>query len=1691
MKGPLQKRYRARLPKELFDATALGDAAVLKSCFETVEEYVLNDSVDHDRLLRDLIEASPNLLGFVLSATNDATATSLVEYLHETFPTEPAKFEASLAAKVLQNLSHFLGTVQSTLELSRNDLYDDRAGGERGNGRGKRPSQRLQKRAARSKHLSTLDSSPFTAIGKDMPQSQEEANKLGQEILADQRGTLRFFLETLRRPDEKDTFKNAYIPQGRDIGSNDTLTTKARSEDTRDDEAEFEPKNIAYPNVMPLKAALYFDSADGFGAWTIWMSQKAYKDLRTAKRRDGNMYRIFMNKIKALSHGHFSEDNQKHLAGNNTNIPVFEAKMTSDTRLIYHVDCLKDFNIEMERQVLRIFGIYTHAEFDHRLWDAVAHHYTNGDKEHRRRCTFRSGTGDVFLPATFPAQETIAPTDDIALLPPLSSEVSQQLHTIINSEQYINWDQALMNAIEADLDTSHVFYMSPEEQAIVKYGGSCYVMGRSGTGKTTTSLFKMYGREQSWKALNESSSENALRPRQIFATRSRVLAEKVKQSYQELLHGQEIGKAAHHQREAAIKARSLQQILEFDDDDHALRFSQLEADHFPLFLSFDRLLKLLEADGIAELGDKVFYMQSPDDSTGGDILPSEVRRRRQCLVSLDVFMAEYWQHLPQRLTNALDPADVFAEIIGVIKGSEQTLKEASGYLSRETYLNLSCRANATHSHQREIVYDLFEAYTKLKRIRRDYDAADRSHAIVRFLQSTDLDLPMIHYVHVDEVQDNSMIDVLIFCLICRNPNGFFYGGDTAQTISEGSTFRFQDLKAFMHSVEIPQNAAHITALKPKVFQLTRNYRSHAGIINCAQTIISLITHFWPLSIDALHDERGVVDGPKPFFFTGLDLGDLPFEQFLFGTASDHIKFGADQCVLVRDEAAVERLQTEIGMIGTVMTPYQCKGMEFDDVLIYDLFADSSCTKSQWRVLLNYLSGTPGLKCPTFDESVHNRLSREAIWASQDQIEVDPPISRLSELATTSSNEEWLERADKLFQTQNYMQAMNAYENAQNWRMRNIAEAYHHRRTAMRQKKPSEQGKLYLTAAREFWNSAEETADEPKTQGQLFGLSGECYERAGNNKLAAVAYERAEEYVLSASHYRIAGEFDDAVRIVQTFQVDTETKAYILRISKLYYLSKKQYQYVSSSAILFKQRLTRCIACRKSFTLLQLSDDDELKFLDSYGTNEAKVKFLESRSRYREAAELYAADGHLLQAISACLMDDSSVVGEGQAASYLLGGLWSIFTLGAPASVTDRDSEEYLRLAERIDATTLDKDQRSYLDMFKAMSDGDRIQLRATGRSFEAGRDIPTFLLCYDRLFDTKPNLNTIAVSETATTLNDFLLYAEELQKMGCNEEPLSHEGLWRLLAIKDSRSGLHNQYLISNRSLLHSEAPLDRFRRLNVSDDGFELKAQDLSEAVKFTLRSRLQKKVKDLDLPARLWAMQLCMSFGSSIMPPDPRFGSPSRLDMSKISEKARRVVLQWIGESLYSLRIYWDHSDPSPYFLTYVFQLLILYQWSVGRVSVPPYLHKVIWATVSYGPNWLMRESQGNQVYVILDALDFMEIRGNLAISRAISLISHIVDKKVPINMGVLLDVLDRICAISIVARFVQSSASHKAVTLLHSWVELAAKVGAEKLGSLQVQTEPVAQLARLMKHLLEQLLSRSEADTGLMDLSLYGLF
>ena len=138
---------------------------------------------------------------------------------------------------------------------------------------------------------------------------------------------------------------------------------------------------------------------------------------------------------------------------------------------------------------------------------------------------------------------------------------------------------------------SLIHWDSPQEWEIIENPSSCYVIGRSGTGKTTTILFKMLGIERAWK----QSPDMWDRPRQIFVTQSRVLATKVEEYFSQLMLS--LNAASYLPEELQAMGINLGREMEFIDlddidqwrPDLPRKFSELTDENFPLFITYNQV----------------------------------------------------------------------------------------------------------------------------------------------------------------------------------------------------------------------------------------------------------------------------------------------------------------------------------------------------------------------------------------------------------------------------------------------------------------------------------------------------------------------------------------------------------------------------------------------------------------------------------------------------------------------------------------------------------------------------------------------------------------------------------------------------------------------------------------------------------------------------------------------------------------------------------------------------------------------------------------------------------------------------------------------------------------------------------------------------------------------------------------------
>lgn len=299
---------------------------------------------------------------------------------------------------------------------------------------------------------------------------------------------------------------------------------------------------------------------------------------------------------------------------------------------------------------------------------------------------------------------------------------------------------------------------------------------------------------------------------------------------------------------------------------------------------------------------------------------------------------------------------MWTEIQSFIKGSAEALLSENGELSLDEYESLGKKKAPNFTADRKVVYDLYRIYEREQSSKRTFDEADLVFNIHRRLQDISAPEWSVHQFYVDETEDFTQAELSVLIRCCRYPNQLFFTGDTAQSIMRGISFRFSDLKTLFHNV---RKAAGITddqntfiRVPRKLYQLTHNYRSHAGILRLASSVVDLLLRYFPESFDRLQKDEGLFEGPQPVLLESCGPTDLAMILQGNQRQSSRIEFGAHQVVLVASNEARETLPDELTQ-GLVLTIREAKGLEFDDVLIYNFFKDSQATK-EWRVVASFM-----------------------------------------------------------------------------------------------------------------------------------------------------------------------------------------------------------------------------------------------------------------------------------------------------------------------------------------------------------------------------------------------------------------------------------------------------------------------------------------------------------------------------------------------------------------------------------------------------------------------------------------------------------------------------------------------------------------------------------------------------------------
>ncbi|KAM4119943.1 hypothetical protein ACJW30_03G097500 [Castanea mollissima] len=718
------------------------------------------------------------------------------------------------------------------------------------------------------------------------------------------------------------------------------------------------------------------------------------------------------------------------------------------------------------------------------------------------------------------------------------------------------------------------FEVFDQELEIVIFPRSTFVLGRSGTGKTTVLTMKLFQKEKQHhmarellyeeKEVKETAAkmkENVLH--QLFVTVSSKLCYAVKQHVSHFKSFSYGGNSS--------KGSSLIDMDDFDDSsqfkDIPDSFVDVPPLSYPLVITFHKFLIMLDGT----VGNS-YFERFPEARkiSKGPISGSSVSLQsfiRMKEVNYERFSTAYWPHFNSQLTKKLDSSRVFIEIVSHIKGGPQAAKAGDGKLSREDYVRLSKgRISLLCRQEREIIYEIFQNYEKMKKQNGEFDFSDLVIDLHRRLRVERYKGDEMHFVYVDEAQDLTLSQIALFKYICKNvEEGFVFSGDTAQTIMKGIDFRFQDIRSLFYnkfvleSKSSRQDGRKEKGIISEIFHLSQNFRTHDGVLKLSQSVIELIYHFFPLSIDILPPETSLIYGEAPIL---LESGNKENAiTTIFGKSGNCrgsiVGFGAEQVILVRDDFARKEITNHVGNQALVLTIVECKGLEFQDVLLYNFFGSSSL-KNEWRVIYKYmeeqdlLDSTLPISFPSFNKAKHNVLcselkqlyvaitrTRQRLWISENSKDLCKPmfdywkkkclvqVRQLDdllaqEMQVSSSAEEWKSRGFKLYLEHKFEFAITCFERAGDiyWQRRSKAEGLRENADHMRGSNLEKANVMLRQAAKIFI-----TIGRADSAAQCFSDLGE-YERAGRlylEKCGESELQRAGECFCLAGCYELAAE----------------------------------------------------------------------------------------------------------------------------------------------------------------------------------------------------------------------------------------------------------------------------------------------------------------------------------------------------------------------------------------------------------------------------------------------------------------------------------------------------------------------------------------------------------------------------------------
>ena len=812
------------------------------------------------------------------------------------------------------------------------------------------------------------------------------------------------------------------LATSRQQSNDDSITGAPGMPTVAEDVAEYSPDD-------------YFDVDDGNDngfdnlTWEIECTESVKKFL-SHKKTSKSCKKAVMNKVKQIASDGISNNHKLHgVLGKD----LYEARFSKGGRIIYEIaiqfspQLTDNYNAEAKSRQ------YFYSEVI-RIWAIVPDH-DNLERELKKIeiSRLRGQTASKPIPLyskredvggvnkRYPRYYTFCELDvdlkiqqDTPKFLPAGSTKENEYNVITFYSFNKYFEKSMLDG--EDIRRDFPFKEWPKEHDIINIPQgqqSILLLGRSGTGKTTCCLYRMWNQfhlywSNNWiiqhealpilntqvkinmdemlasydsdgerldssssisyedkdceKDQKDSSQEHL---HQIFITKNYVLCSQMKKRFFDLAAGSTI--ASEH--------------MEFEDAEIPSNLSDVQDHAFPLFLTARQFFLILDnslsdgknffpRDDAGNLKEKVLSSDydHEDPDTLLDLVESDsdveydeefddddvVFKKRsankvklmECReVTAAYFTEKIWPKISKNVSlknTKLDPLLVWMEIKSFIKGSQNAVEKDEGYLSQQEYQRLGRKMAAHYVDHRDDIYKLFELYINyMKHLSEEklFDECDLIKSIYSRLNYLH-DLPWsVHSIYVDEVQDFTQAELATLLRICRNPNDLFLTGDTAQSIMRGISFRFSELKYLFYCAkeQAKKKTKAPNIIVPKVKDLQINFRSHTGVLNLATSIIDIMKKYFPSSFDRLPGDEGMFTGPMPIVLDSSNISDLALVMHTNKReSSKKIEFGAHQVIIVQSEEAKQNIP-DVLKSSIILTVFESKGLEFDDVLLFDFF----------------------------------------------------------------------------------------------------------------------------------------------------------------------------------------------------------------------------------------------------------------------------------------------------------------------------------------------------------------------------------------------------------------------------------------------------------------------------------------------------------------------------------------------------------------------------------------------------------------------------------------------------------------------------------------------------------------------------------------------------------------------------------